>query len=583
MSDEEMDEEEMGDEEMDDEEWEEEPFLPSPPDPAVLERALKGLEGLRVPPVLMAARVKDPARFDRFFDQVLGRMLEEARASGDFASPDAMVQKVDVEGAPFRRIRMHVDAQLPMTEREEFEASLREKAGLRDDEVARVIKGVRALDVSAWIGFLGEYFVVSVGNDDGFLAECVRLHRGKGQGSVVDGPSRAGLRNVIASRLLLSSWTDMRPLRGAMDAHYPAVIRDLKEIMTTLGIPGADPIAALYESLYDPTVEPWIYEQVESHLWRDGGLRAESLGQLPPTHRGIVPRPLALGMVPADSLLWLGLAEGDLDAVPAIVGMAIDVVSAGPRSLVDNPDMDPGTKQRFAAMVASADRASDILEKRLARHMEKGGMLVVAPEASEGGPGVGFCAVMRSPAASEAPRDFADFFEAYGGIGGGRRRRPPVEQGSVRIEEERVDGVSWARPMASSDPDEARDLWMFHRGEELGLSLPRSLGMRMLQADATGWKPAAADRGAAWALQEGAHRGFWLDTPGVIRKVRETMDAPADRAGPPRPPGAPPGPELVRGVLDALAVFRTVTSSTVRKDGVDISRTWIVVEDLKPK
>jgi hypothetical protein len=204
----------------------------------------RSLEGLQVPPFVLAARVKDGARFSAFVSQ----MLEQGRSgfitalAGDRSLSPRVRQAMDgawtvekVGGVPLHRFRLRAEDLLT----EEEVAGALEPAGVPPGDRDRIAGAVRRLTLEVHVGFVGEYLTLAVAPDDRLIRQIVERYEGKPAGTLAASPAFERIRAALTPDAIGISYSDSRRLLGELDDVLDLVRQGLDpQFLALLGAPG---------------------------------------------------------------------------------------------------------------------------------------------------------------------------------------------------------------------------------------------------------------------------------------------------------------------------------------------------------
>ncbi len=168
------------------------------------------LRSTAVPPLVLAARVRDPKRFDEF----IRAMLDQGWLGFREGAP-AHLRKVlersygpvTIGGVALRRIHMDLRELLPAAT-EELPGELL----ITKEEREAVLESLRRLSIDLHIGFLGEYFTVVISSDDKLIHQIVDRFEGRSKSTLAASPAFERIRGLLSADSLGVSYSDDRRL-----------------------------------------------------------------------------------------------------------------------------------------------------------------------------------------------------------------------------------------------------------------------------------------------------------------------------------------------------------------------------------
>jgi hypothetical protein len=562
---------------MSEEDEEEDDAAADPPGPPPLDAAaaddlLRRLERVRPVPCLFAARVADPAKFDRFFDHVMARLRQEAGTEGDAAS-SFVADQVVVESRPFRHLRLRVPRGTAL---DGFVEEAGRDLGLAAPYPGRLAAALTRLEIHAWFGFVGDYFVLSVGPDESLLASCLRIHAAGGRGGWASSSAGTDLREGLRGGPLLAGSVDMARVRGAMDAAWPDVMNLFRAAAEESMGEGelASDVGSFYEGLYDPKEEPWNYSRLSGTLSRSGGLRGESIGRF-----GSAPAPAPSpypGGPPDGCLLWVSFQGSDIaDAGGLFAGVAQHLRDMK-RAIAELDDT--GEAESDPPPSAAEPRLERFLRDSFPRHASGGAAFAVCRRGAGGDLPVDVCLAMLTPAPEDLRRELGpvmvDIGTNFAGGGPARHAGGPPDPGFTDSER---DGARLLVLGGAHLPPDGQGMHVFQRGDRWGIASAWTPARSLSGTPATTVSPPAA---IAWGLQADSYRAAWFDVPGLVavgrRYCNENVFAP--------PPAGDDVHAETREIVDSVAewmgICRGIASSSRREDGLDRHRFQLAIEDL---
>jgi len=544
----------------------------------------KGIEALRLPHFLLAARVRDEARFNRLFDKVLEavRELEKDRAGkGSPAEPGPRIlSEVKVGSRTFRRLRFRaadLAREMPAPPWNETDEDRQRFRSARD-----------RFEASVFVGFLGEHLVLAFGPDDRFLAAvAARFEAGDAAPPVA---RFAWLREKGGRAALAASWVEDARWEKALKDELIPPCEDALSLPSDLP-PGSEfrQLAASSDVFRDAIRKarertPWA--GIEGASWRDVGVRAEVRSHFAGANRPAAPTPGLTRLVPADALAYLGQARGDVDGLVSVLVAPVRMRAEALDAALARGGVSREQRGRLTEMRATLQRAIDAAQKDLAECMRGEHLWVLGRDApvtlamederyqaplpclailvAGQDPARALRAVRESVSAyAEATFQVAPIQTSRLVVGGIEAESFPLPEGITiegMVPHMFVLGNAF---VFSTSPDLSRALIARSRGEGLPMEEGKNHARMKEILRAGSWDRQFLD-GEAFAASLGR------TTRAVVTELERAR-------GEPSPPSVH---EALDAVLEVLGTFRAYASATTQEPGMEVLRHWFLVEDL---
>lgn len=228
-------------------------FAPSPHDPDSLQgRTLEAKRApirvewttavpkVRMPSMVFAARVKNPAKHRAFLETMLdlgwqGVVGEiERKAIPEFREPlKKAYSQVKLGEVTMRRFHLRLGDVVPA----EGLAEGIERLPLGEVEKRTIERALLDQTIDVHLGFLGEYLTLAIGSDDRFIKQIVERFEGRSQETLAASAGFATIRNELAASALGVVYSDNSGLQRELQSSIMPLINKLAdpELHTLLG------------------------------------------------------------------------------------------------------------------------------------------------------------------------------------------------------------------------------------------------------------------------------------------------------------------------------------------------------------
>ncbi|MBI3273244.1 MAG: hypothetical protein HYZ53_29910 [Planctomycetes bacterium] len=587
-----------------------------------------------LPSVLLAARVPDPAKFDALVYKLIEKAKKavdeaaKARADGDGNAEAAGLPPVPTSAVPITFDKLYAKIELgshafhrfsfkigDRVREEELQERMAEVPG-PPEAVAELAKALCAKSLTLHFGFLGEYFVVAFGPDDALLRAAATLFDAKGAGkNLADGESFKYLREQVQPATTGLSFLDLVHGQNALRERVVPLLKQLENParLPLLGIPASTlgTLQQMRESLEPQTTQP-EYVRIEALQHLHQGIKVERRSYLAAGAPALPAGDPGLArLVPADAVGYTAIHETSWDYLWAQLRNVVAGMNAQTDDLEKQVRTDPrlGRDPRYADMIkerrAACAAILDPINTDLAPHFRgrMTGILgaavpltVHAPDAEiKDLPIPSGAIAVASDDPDAAIRGVQNLLPALAGFlqGGAGSRRPnaPAPPAPPTFEKKEVDGVTVYALDLSKSIAAGFEPHLFVLGKDLVLSSSYALSAK-LRATASGAAPniAGSDlhRKMGVVLEPGAHAVTFVDGDRLTEVLRATSEGIFAQVE------AVQGPKLTAKDREELGQMRTfaatlvgvarvhraMASATVRKEGLDLERQWLFLEDL---
>jgi hypothetical protein len=306
------------------------------------------LTSLRIPSMVVAARVRDPAKFEPFV-----RMAVEQGRQAMFAElkrelPPEILAKLETAFAPAQvgaaslwRFRLRLGDVLP----ESAIAGELRKTPLDEAQQKAVATAAANLTVDAHLGFIGEYLTLTVSSDDDFVKQIVERHEGRAKNSLAASPAFAPIRAQTAADTIGILYTDATASRTELRDSLLPLLRSYAapEFLALAGAPEEiSQVASRFTTQMEAAIASMPLKQF-SVLQLEQGLRQTTQSEIDRAPAPPATAPLTtVGAIPANATGFVAWREASLDPLWDQIRMLLEQqdasYAAAQRRLADNPE-----------------------------------------------------------------------------------------------------------------------------------------------------------------------------------------------------------------------------------------------------
>jgi len=555
------------------------------------------LSELRIPPLVLAARGKDGARFDEFVKEMLEegwRGFLDSVATGVPAEVQKALKasfgRQAIGKSSLYRLRLKFGDLMTTRGQEAVLGSL----PLGNQERQLLLNAVRRLAVDIHFGFLGEYLILSVSEDDRLIRKIVERHEGSPAATLASSKAFDRLRPLLTPDCIGITWSDDSRIQGDLRA-LGSLIGDVLDPQFLFFMNLPPPQAQLLQ-LVKRDFEAELrgnYLRQEELVYLDRGIRrlsrAEYAGDPPP----LSAEPLVIpSHVPREAAGFYAVKNASLDGLWDLVRYGLEQYTASFERLKVLAGGDPQVAEAVAREEAMVKSLLAVIDQKLAPALRGELGFILGPPARVSIPELGALSVptvalvgncARPEQVLEGLQDLLRLIatplaRALGG--------PNVAPRLVKGE---IEGLEIHALQSAALQAEGFEPHFAVLGEVVVFSTSREL-TRQIRTAGKGEAGIALgnEYQAMGDLSEKSARELsFIDGPRMVvllYSVAEGILSALDRSGAwGSPRGLTRGRAFLKELLSVAGSFRGHAAVTVREGTADVRREWIRVQDIAEK